>query len=82
MANGLAGNTAITSEGEGYERFKSALYEVLAGLTRMLAKDGEGASTLIECVCSGAPDLDTAIAVAKSVVRQNSLCSRLCRSGI
>ena len=69
MANGLAGNTAITSEGEGYERFKSALYEVLAGLTRMLAKDGEGASTLIECVCSGAPDLDTAIAVAKSVVR-------------
>ncbi len=69
MANGLAGNTAITSEGEGYELFKQALYEVLAGLTRMLAKDGEGASTLIECVCSGAPDLDTAIAVAKSVVR-------------
>lgn len=69
MANGLAGNTVISSEGEAYEQFKAALYEVLAKLTRMLAKDGEGATTLIECSCEGAPDLDTAITVAKSVVR-------------
>ena len=38
-------------------------------LTKMLAKDGEGASKLIECTCKGAADLDTAIIVAKSVIR-------------
>ena len=68
LANGLAGNPEITEENEAYECFKSALYEVLMNMTRMLAKDGEGATKLIECTCAGAPDLDTAITVAKSVI--------------
>lgn len=68
MANGLAGNEKITSETEDYGIFKAALYEVLMNLTKMLAKDGEGASKLLECTCTGAPDLDTAITVAKSVI--------------
>ena len=68
MANGLAGNAKITEEGESYEMFKAALYEVLMNLTKMLAKDGEGATKLLECTCAGAPDLDTAIIVAKSVI--------------
>ena len=69
MANGLAGNAEITAEGEDFDTFKAALYQVMANLTRMLAKDGEGATKLLTCVCSGAPDLDTAIIVAKSVIR-------------
>jgi glutamate N-acetyltransferase/amino-acid N-acetyltransferase len=69
MANGLAGNAEITSEGKDFDTFKAALYQVMANLTRMLAKDGEGATKLLTCVCSGAPDLDTAIIVAKSVIR-------------
>lgn len=69
MANGLAGNEEITAEGESFDIFKDALYQVMANLTRMLAKDGEGATKLLTCVCSGAPDLDTAIIVAKSVIR-------------
>ena len=69
MANGMAGNTPITQEGEEYETFRKALYQVLMTLTRMLAKDGEGASKLLECTCNGAPDQDTAIIVAKSVIR-------------
>jgi len=69
MANGLSGNAEITSEGEDFEIFKSALYEVMSNLTRMLAKDGEGATKLLTCICKGAPDLDTAIIVAKSVIR-------------
>ena len=68
LANGLAGNKRITQADDSYELFKGALYEVLMNLTRMLAKDGEGATKLIECSCTGAPDQDTAIAVAKSVV--------------
>ena len=69
MANGLAGNKKITTENVDYEVFKAALYEILMNLTKMLAKDGEGASKMLECTCAGAPDLDTAIIVAKSVIR-------------
>lgn len=68
MANGLAQNAEITAEGEDFETFKAALYEVMMNLTKMLAKDGEGATKLIECDCSGCPDKDTAITVAKSVI--------------
>lgn len=68
MANGLAFNDEITEENEYFETFKAALYEVMANLTRMLAKDGEGATKLLECITSGAKDKDTAITVAKSVV--------------
>ncbi|MBQ7990952.1 MAG: bifunctional glutamate N-acetyltransferase/amino-acid acetyltransferase ArgJ [Oscillospiraceae bacterium] len=69
MANGLAGNAEITSEGADFDVLKAALTQVMANLTRMLAKDGEGATKLVTCVCTGAPDLDTAIIIAKSVIR-------------
>ncbi len=69
MANGMAKNQVITTENEDYQLFKKALYEVLMNMTKMLAKDGEGATKMIECTCAGAPDLDTAIVVAKSVIR-------------
>ncbi len=68
MANGLAGNVKIETENEDYEIFKGVLYEILEKLTKMLAKDGEGATKMLECSCIGAPDLDTAITVAKSVI--------------
>lgn len=68
-ANGLAGNSEITEEDERYEIFKNALYIVMSELTKMLAKDGEGATKLLECTVSGAPDTDCAIIVAKSVIR-------------
>ncbi|MDE6595743.1 MAG: bifunctional glutamate N-acetyltransferase/amino-acid acetyltransferase ArgJ, partial [Oscillospiraceae bacterium] len=71
ISSGLAGNTEITSENGDYEIFKNALYQVMKNLTIMLAKDGEGATKLITCVCSSAPDLDTAIIVAKSVIRSS-----------
>lgn len=77
MANGLAFNEEITAEGMEYDVFKQALYEVMSNLTRMLAKDGEGASKLLECLCTGAQDKDTAITVAKSVV-----CSSLFKAAM
>ena len=77
MANGLAGNDEITAEGKCFDIFKQALYEVMANLTRMLAKDGEGAGKLLECTCSGAAEKDTAITVAKSVI-----CSSLFKAAM
>ena len=69
MANGLAGNILIDKEGEDYETFRQALYIVMMNMTRMLAADGEGASKLLECSVTGAPDQETAIIIAKSVIR-------------
>ncbi len=69
QADGLAGNDEISEENEDFAVFKKALYIVMSELTKMLAKDGEGATKLLECSVSSAPDLDTAIVVAKSVIR-------------
>lgn len=41
----------------------------MENMTKMLAADGEGASKFLECSCDGAPDQETAIVVAKSVIR-------------
>ncbi len=68
LANGAAGNPKITKENEDYENFRDALYAVLMNLARMMARDGEGATKLIECLCDGAPDDRTAEIVAKSVI--------------
>lgn len=69
LASGLSGIPQINSEGAEYDTFKTALYIVMSEMTKMLAKDGEGATKLIECTCAGAPEQDSAIIVAKSVIR-------------
>ncbi len=69
MANGLAGNKEITEENDDYISFRQALYLVMMHMTKMLAGDGEGATKLLECSVDSAPDIDTAILVAKSVIR-------------
>ena len=77
MANGLAGNAEITEEGEDYEAFCEGLRTVTHELCRIMAKDGEGATRLIECHVDGAPDKATARTVAKSVI-----CSTLFKSAV
>ena len=73
LANGMAENTKINAESEDYDTFKDALYTVLMNLARMMARDGEGATKLIECLCDGAPDDRTAEIVAKSVITSSLL---------
>ena len=68
MANGLAGNTMIESEGEDFEIFAKALNTVTIHLCKMIAGDGEGATKLLECAVSGAKDEKCAKTVAKSVI--------------
>lgn len=68
MANGVSGNPKLIEENDDYNVFKCALHHVMETLTKMLAKDGEGATKLLECDCKGANTKDTAIAVAKSVI--------------
>lgn len=67
MANGAAGNAEITAESEDYNALVEALTAVGRKLAMMMAKDGEGASRLIIYRVDGAPDLETARTVARSV---------------
>ena len=73
MANGLAGNAEITGEGADYDAFCEALSMVTTYLVRKLARDGEGATKLIECQVTGAPDQETAAGISKTVISSNLL---------
>ena len=77
LANGLAGNEAITAEGEAFNTFMKALNTVTIALCRKIAGDGEGATKLLECKVTGAADLPTAKTVAKSVI-----CSSLLKAAM
>lgn len=68
LASGLAGNREISDFGPEYETFVNALYAVMMNLSRVLAGDGEGATRLLECTVTGAPDDKTARIIAKSVI--------------
>lgn len=68
MASGTAENKPINHEDEDFEAFENALYNIMMNLARMMARDGEGATKLIECVCSGADTEKIAETVAKSVI--------------
>ncbi|MBQ1463865.1 MAG: bifunctional glutamate N-acetyltransferase/amino-acid acetyltransferase ArgJ [Ruminococcus sp.] len=68
MASGMAENKTISSEDGDFEAFENALYSVMLNLARMMARDGEGATKLIECSISGADTEKTAEIVGKSVI--------------
>ena len=67
FANGLAGNAEITCENAEYETFKAALLAVCRKLAIDLARDGEGATKLMEINVSGAKNTDDARTIARSV---------------
>ncbi len=68
LAAGTAENKPVTKEDADYGAFVNALYNVLMNLARMMARDGEGATKLIECSCTGADTEAVAETVAKSVI--------------
>lgn len=77
MANGLAGNAEISSEGEDFESFMKALNSVTVYLCRCIAGDGEGATKLLECSVTGAKDRSAAKTVARGVI-----CSSLLKAAM
>ncbi len=68
MSSGLAKNAEIICEDKNYDIFVNALYAVMMNLARETARDGEGATRLLECIVNGAPDEEIAKSVAKSVI--------------
>src|SRR5207244_1982629 len=64
LANGLAGNAEVAGDGS---EFEAALEAALRDLATKIAKDGEGATTLIEVRVNGAPTLEAARTIARAV---------------
>lgn len=67
LANGAAGGDAITSGSPAEEAFRQALDEVCIALAREIARDGEGASKLIQVTVDGALSVSDARAAARAV---------------
>ncbi len=69
LANGLADNAGIIHEGEDYELFRDGLEEVCTFLSRQIARDGEGATKLIEVSVEGAGSPEDAYKAACSIAK-------------
>jgi len=68
MANGMADNKLITDDNADFETFCAGLSDLSLTLSRAIAKDGEGATKLLECRVSGAETKEKARIIAKSVI--------------
>ena len=71
LANGLAGNEEVVSEGKDYDAFKEALHYVNERLAKNLVRDGEGATKFMEVNVTGAATEADAKTMVKSVVKSS-----------
>lgn len=77
LANGQAGASEILEEGPEYDVFCQALNEVSRELAKLIVRDGEGASKFVEVQTKGAPSLDSARKVARSIASSNLVKSAI-----
>jgi glutamate N-acetyltransferase/amino-acid N-acetyltransferase len=71
MANGAAGNEPLGLDSPDFPAFAETVESVARKLAKEIARDGEGATRLVEVVVEGAADEDEAAALAKSIVGSN-----------
>jgi glutamate N-acetyltransferase/amino-acid N-acetyltransferase len=71
MASNLAGNKPLNRNHPDWNHFCAAFAYVCEELAKMIARDGEGATRLIEVKVAGADSDETARKVAKAVVGSN-----------
>ncbi|MDI6802150.1 MAG: bifunctional glutamate N-acetyltransferase/amino-acid acetyltransferase ArgJ [Thermodesulfovibrionales bacterium] len=86
MANGMAGNQLITEDrrqrtedrqNSGYRKFSDSLSDITYELSRMIVKDGEGATKLVEIEVKNAKDEadaeKSAFAIANSMLVKTAI---------
>lgn len=71
LANGLAENNSLHSHHPDWLAFTLAFTYVCQELAKKIARDGEGATKLIEVEVQGASDQEAAQKIAKAVVSSN-----------
>ncbi len=80
MANGAAGNRPLTENSSGYKKFRETLFDLTDEFSRMIVRDGEGATRLIIIRLRGArnyPDAKkAAFSVAKSPLVKTAIYGR------
>jgi len=67
LANGQSRTPAITNPGPEADKLEAMLTEVCIYLAKAIARDGEGATCLIEVRVSGAPDEASANKIARTI---------------
>ena len=68
LANGQSRTHAITEKGKGADKLEEMLTAVCQHLAKAIARDGEGATCLIEVQVTGAVNEKSACQVAKTIV--------------
>lgn len=68
LANGQSRTPAITEMGPAAEKLEAMLTTVCQYLAKAIARDGEGATCLVEVQVTGAPDDKSARQIAKTIV--------------
>ncbi|MDP4084767.1 MAG: bifunctional ornithine acetyltransferase/N-acetylglutamate synthase [Bacillota bacterium] len=71
LANGLADNEVLTKEHPDWSLFVKGLKMVCETLAKKIAKDGEGATKLIEVQVNNAYSVPAASAVGKAIISSN-----------
>ena len=67
LANGRAGNQEVRAAGADFHTFKTAVGEVLRELSRLVVKDGEGATRVVDIFVQGAKNSAEAEKIARTV---------------
>lgn len=73
LANGVAGNRPLTERSAGFATFASAATRLMRSLARMVVKDGEGATKLVDVIVRGARSARDAARLADAIAR-SPLC--------
>ena len=71
LANGMAENNEVIEGTQAAKLFESALNHVVITLAKMIARDGEGATKLVEIEVKGAASDNDAVIAARSVANSN-----------
>ncbi len=69
LASGASGVSITSAESPARDAFAAALVDVCVDLAKQVARDGEGATKLVEILVTGASDGEQAHAVANSIAR-------------
>ncbi len=69
LANGMAGNTAMSEK--DHARFEEGLSGVMEDLARMIVKDGEGATKLVDVVINNALSAEDALNAARTIANSS-----------
>lgn len=69
MANGLAGNTPLTTAHPDFAKFRAALHALLKKLARMIVEDGEKITRVVDLRICGAASTQDARRIAEAIAR-------------